>query len=108
MATDVTVVPADDDEVAAALLAALPGVVLRDRGSRQCGIVSFTVADMAPGDVVAGLNSRGINLSVSRATSTQLDMHARGLDALVRAGIHYYNDEDEVARFLAALEDVIG
>jgi selenocysteine lyase/cysteine desulfurase len=89
-------------------LAALPGVVLRDRGSRQCGIVSFTVADMAPGDVVAGLNSRGINLSVSRATSTQLDMHARGLDALVRAGIHYYNDEDEVARFLAALEDVIG
>jgi selenocysteine lyase/cysteine desulfurase len=88
-------------------LAALPGVTLRDLGSRQCGIVSFTVDSRAPGDVVAGLNSRGINLSVSRATSTQLDMHARGLDALVRAGVHYYNDEDEVARFLAALEEVI-
>jgi selenocysteine lyase/cysteine desulfurase len=88
-------------------LAALPGVMLRDLGSRQCGIVSFTVDSRAPADVVAGLNSRGINLSVSRATSTQLDMHARGLDALVRAGVHYYNDEDEVARFLAALEEVI-
>jgi len=45
---------------------------------------------------------------VSQATSTQLDMHGRGLDALVRTGIHYYNTEDEVARFLAALEEVIG
>lgn len=89
-------------------LAALPGVTLRDRGSRQCGIVSFTVEDRAPADVVAGLNFRGINLSVSQATSTQLDMHARGLDALVRAGVHYYNTEDEVARFLAALKEVIG
>lgn len=88
-------------------LAVLPGVTLRDRGSRQCGIVSFTVEDRAPADVVAGLNSRGINLSVSRASSTQLDMHARGLDALVRAGVHYYNNEDEVTRFLAALEEVI-
>lgn len=88
-------------------LAAQPGVTLRDRGSRRCGIVSFTVADRTPADVKEALQARGINLSVSRATSTQLDMHARGLDALVRAGVHYYNDEDEVARFLAALEEVI-
>jgi selenocysteine lyase/cysteine desulfurase len=89
-------------------LAALPGVRLRDRGSRQCGIVSFTVAEMAPAAVVQGLRERGINSSVSRAPSTQLDMHGRGLDALVRAGVHYYNSEEEVARFLAALQEVMG
>lgn len=89
-------------------LASIPQVTLRDRGSRHCGIVSFTVEDEAPADVVRELKARGINLSVSRATSTQLDMHARGLDALVRTGIHYYNSEDEVARFLEALEEVIG
>jgi selenocysteine lyase/cysteine desulfurase len=57
--------------------------------------------------VVQELRERGINSSVSRAPSTQLDMHGRGLDALVRAGVHYYNSEEEVARFLVALEDVI-
>lgn len=89
-------------------LASFPQVTLRDRGSRHCGIVSFTVADKAPAEVVRDLKARGINLSVSRATSTQLDMHARGLDALVRTGIHYYNSEEEVARFLESLEEVIG
>jgi selenocysteine lyase/cysteine desulfurase len=34
-------------------------------------------------------------------------MHGRGLDALVRAGVHYYNSEEEVARFLTALEDML-
>lgn len=88
-------------------LASLPSVTPRDLGSRRCGIVSFTVAGRDPVDVVAGLEARGINLSVSRATSTQLDMSARGLDALVRAGVHYYNTEDEVTRFLTALEEII-
>ena len=88
-------------------LAALPGVTLRDRGSHQCGIISFTIAGREPAEVVKALKARGINLSVSSATSTQLDMSARGLDALIRAGIHYYNSEEEVGRFLTTLEAVI-
>ena len=88
-------------------LAALPTVRLRDLGSRQCGIVSFTVANMTPPAVVQGLQERGINASVSRIASTRLDMQGRGLDALVRAAVHYYNTEDEVTRFLAALEEMI-
>jgi len=88
-------------------LASIPSVTLRDRGSRRCGIVSFTVANREPAAIVAGLKARGINLSISLATSTQLDMHARGLEALVRAGIHYYNTEEEIARFLEALGQVI-
>ena len=50
----------------------------------------FTAADTAPVDVVRGLAERGISARVSRTTSTRLDMQARGLDALVRAGVHYY------------------
>lgn len=88
-------------------LASLPGVTLRDRGARRCAIVSFTVADRTPAEVVGALMARGINLSVSQVTSTRLDMEARGLDALIRAGVHYYNSEEEVARFLAALKEVI-
>ena len=58
-------------------------------------------------DVVQRRAERGINLSGSRAPSTRLDMHGRGLDALVRAGVHYYNTEEEVVRFLAALDEVM-
>ncbi len=88
-------------------LAALPDVRLRDLGTRQCGIVSFTVEHMAPPSVVKGLQERGINASVSRIASTRLDMQGRGLDSLIRAAVHYYNSEDEVARFLTSLEEVI-
>jgi selenocysteine lyase/cysteine desulfurase len=88
-------------------LAALPGLELRDLGTRQCGIVSFTVAQRTPSALVQALRQRGINLSVSRATSTQINMHGRGLDAVVRVGVHYYNTEEEVARFVTALDEVI-
>lgn len=88
-------------------LASLPAVELQDLGARQCGIVSFTVANLAPAEVKQGLSERGINASVSRITSTRINMHARGLEAVARVGIHYYNSEDEVARFVAALDEMI-
>ncbi len=87
-------------------LAALPGVTVRDRGAVQCGIVTFTVAGKEPAAIRDALRERGINVSVSPVEDTRLDMEARNLPAVVRASVHYYNAEEEVARFceeLAAL-----
>jgi len=36
-------------------------------------------------------------------SSTLLDARARQLPDLVRASVHYYNTEEEVARFAAAV-----
>ncbi|MBT6119674.1 MAG: aminotransferase class V-fold PLP-dependent enzyme [Rhodospirillaceae bacterium] len=83
-------------------LHAIPGVSVRDIGARQCGIVTFRVRGKAE-EIAAALTTEGINVSVSVASSTLLDMRARGLDNVVRAGVHYYNDEAEAERFLTAI-----
>ncbi len=84
-------------------LAALPGVAVHDLGPERSGIVSFTTARSSPDDVRRVLGAQAINVSVSSRASTRFDMEARGLDAVVRASVHYYNDEGEVARLLAAV-----
>jgi len=89
-----------------ARVAELPGVRVRDKGARRCGIVSFTVDGVAPEAVVVAMGARGINIGMSSATGTQLDMHARGLQEVVRAGLHYYNTEAEIDEFARALEEV--
>jgi cysteine desulfurase / selenocysteine lyase len=44
-----------------------------------------------------------INVTVSHLTSTRLDMEARGLTNVVRASVHYYNNEAEIDRFCTTL-----
>jgi cysteine desulfurase/selenocysteine lyase len=84
-------------------LAAIPGVVVRDGGRRRCGIVTFTLEGMAPREIVAALGRQRINCHASAASSPMLVAPERRLPALVRASVHYYNTEEEVARFGAAV-----
>jgi cysteine desulfurase / selenocysteine lyase len=85
-------------------LAALPGVTVHDLGVEKAGLVTFTVNGRSASELQHQLRQRQINVSVSRVTSTRLDMEARGLPEVVRASVHYYNDESEVARFCEALK----
>lgn len=84
-------------------LADIPGLTVTDTGAEQCGIVTWLHDAHEPADVAAAVRARGINISTSLATSTLLDFTARGLTAVNRAAVHYYNTEDEVDRLLAAL-----
>ena len=82
-------------------LAEIPGVSVRDRGRRPCGIVTFTVEGKPARDIVVALGQRRINCHLSGGST--LNARARGLPDLVRASVHYYNTEEEVARFAAAI-----
>lgn len=88
-------------------LSPLPGVIVRDRGITQCGIVTFSIEDRDPEAIRQALRQHNINVSVTTASSTLLDMQARGFTSLVRASVHYYNSEEEIERFCRVLETMI-
>jgi selenocysteine lyase/cysteine desulfurase len=84
-------------------LAAIPQASLHDLGQLQCGIVSFGVTGLDPVEICDRLRAQRINVSVSTASSTRLDMDARGLSSLVRASAHYYNTEEEIRQLCEAI-----
>lgn len=83
------------------------GVFVQDIGHKRCGIVSFSVEGMDATDIMYRLNTQGVNVSVSKPSSTPLDAARRNLPDLVRASVHYYNDQTELDRFIELLEKII-
>jgi len=84
-------------------LAAINRVTTYDIGAEPAAIVTFAVEGREASDIAAPLESQGINVSVSRPTSTPIDSTKRRLGALVRASPHYYNTEVEIDRTLEAV-----
>ena len=84
-------------------LSGVDGIDVHDKGTVRCGIVTFTSRDSTASDVRASLAGLGINVSVSPAEFAQYDLPDRGLSALVRASLHYYNTESELERLVTAL-----
>jgi selenocysteine lyase/cysteine desulfurase len=46
---------------------------------------------------------RAMNINAHEARLSRVDLPAGGCDVLVRASVHYYNDESEVERFVRAV-----
>jgi selenocysteine lyase/cysteine desulfurase len=84
-------------------LAGVNGVAVQDIGREKCGIVSFTKEGRQAGAIKQALSESKINVSVSSASSTLLDMEARGLAQVVRASVHYYNTDAEIDHFADAV-----
>jgi len=87
-------------------LSDLPGVVVHDQGRIKSGIVTFTVDHCGPDEVKRQLDLKGVNVSAPGRRNAQLDLGTRGLAAVVRAGVHYFNTKAEIAAVVAAVRAV--
>jgi cysteine desulfurase / selenocysteine lyase len=86
-------------------LSEIPGVQVTDIGKARCGIVTFTAEGKDPKALRATLRANHkINVWSSPSEYTLLDMEARHLQSVVRASVHYYNTEDEIAQFCDVLK----
>jgi cysteine desulfurase / selenocysteine lyase len=80
-------------------LSHLPHVQVHDLGLQKCGIVTFTIDKQDLEEIHLKFVEQKMNVHVSRAASTRLDMDGRGLAGVIRASVHYYNSEEELERF---------
>ncbi len=87
-------------------LAEVDGVTLHDLGKHKSAIVTFNVDGFDAPKVVSLLSEQRLHLSAPEATATQFDLGTRGIDAVVRAGVHYFQNEDEVDRLAQAVRAI--
>ena len=87
-------------------LSTLPGIEVTDEGVEKCGIVTFQHAGQGATEIKQALGEAGFNVSVSSGSGMKLSYLARGLDAVVRASVHYYNTDEEVERFVAQVRAI--
>jgi len=87
-------------------LSNIPGITVQDIGAEKGGMVTFSHERLTAEEIKSALASKQINVSTSSIGSTRFDMERRQLPTLVRASFHYYNDEDELNSFIAAINNL--
>jgi len=85
-------------------LSKLKGVTLTDLGQVKGGIVTFAVDGVEHTELKSKLRQQKINVTVSTQFSSRLDLRGRGLKNVMRSSVHIYNTEDELDRFVEALD----
>lgn len=88
-------------------LRAVAGCTVHDRGRHRCGIVTFTVAGVRSEALKRALWRQDIHTSVSAPASSRLDFTDRGLPPLLRASVHALTTDDELDRFVGAVEALV-
>ena len=91
-----------------ARLGEIAGVNLHDIGEKKCGIVTFSVTGIDPAAIEARLRENKIHVSVSSPASTLIDATRRELPTLVRASVHYYNQEAQIDALVSCVKTISG
>lgn len=89
------------------LLSDRDGVHVLDRGATLGATVTVSVAGWSPPDLVRELRARGINTTGQERSDAVIDYEDKGVEGSLRVSPHYFNTEDELDVFVAALDEVM-
>lgn len=82
------------------------GFEVFDIGARKCAIVTTAVPGRGAEEARRLLFDKGVNVSVTGASSTRIDAEKRGLPEMLRLSPHYYNTEEELDQAVATLVSI--
>jgi cysteine desulfurase/selenocysteine lyase len=90
-------------------LATIPEVTVygSENPEKHCGIVTFNIEGCHPHDVASVLDTEHICIRAGHHCAQPL-MQFLGVNATARASLYFYNTEEEVDRFVAAVGKVRG
>ena len=81
------------------LLSEVKNVQVRDIGTEQCGIISFSIEEEKdPKKIVDQMSEAGFTIGSVDPESTLIDSEKRNLPTLLRMAPHYYNTEEEIEK----------
>ena len=81
------------------LLSEVKNVEVRDIGTEQCGIISFSIEEEKnPKKIVDQMSEAGFTIGSVDPESTLIDSEKRNLPTLLRMAPHYYNTEEEIEK----------
>ncbi|MFT5193288.1 MAG: cysteine desulfurase/selenocysteine lyase [Cellvibrionaceae bacterium] len=90
-----------------AKLSAIDGVTVADGGAEKCGLVTFMTQQKDAEAIKTALAVHRINVTVSDGSGSFVSFEKRGIKALVRASLHYFNDVEEIDRFIDVLKTIL-
>lgn len=89
-------------------LSGLAGVRVWDPPNARSGIVTFTVDGVGTVAVNSALAARRVRTVHVPASHAQWDLGKRGIDSVVRASVHVYNDDSDVDALVGAVAEIAG
>lgn len=72
--------------------------------SAESAIITFNFRARQPAEIKQILEKQGIGVQIASVNHTRLDLEPRGIESAVRVSPHYYTSDDDIDRFLMALE----
>ena len=76
-----------------------------DRAEEHCGILTFTIEGVHPHDIAYIFNSQHIAVRAGHHCAQPLHKHL-GIPSSTRVSLAFYNDEQDVERFIACLRQI--
>jgi len=87
-------------------LAAVPGWRVLDDRPNASAIATVNLGSVDPQAAVEALRTKRFNTSATYRRWARFHMERQGVEGALRVSPHYYNTEDEIDRFVSALQDV--